>query len=108
MEAPETARRITVLSNCFLTFVSLFLVFGQWFTDDDPAAGSTSHLEAVFPDNEPLQVGVLVALLIFGVTLATIALHQFWNRFVATVFTLRTITLAEAYALSLIIYILLA
>ena len=95
--------RITIRFNLFLTFVFVLINIAEMLTDD--AAGRISHIDNVIPDSL-LKIIVLVFLLVAVLWLSSIAVKQFWNRLIATLTTVRHITLAEAYALLLIVAIL--
>jgi hypothetical protein len=82
------------------------LIGFSWLMEDAGAEGAVSHLEATF--TSPLvRGGVLIAAVLLALFLPAVAVHQFWNRCVTDIFSLRAVTFTEGYAFSTILLILL-
>jgi hypothetical protein len=107
MNTSPRPKRIDAAFNVFLTAVMVFFSFLDWITDDKDSADTTSLLEAAFSDSLIGQGIVLLTGLVLGLVLTAVAVQQFWNRCVTDVFSLRAVTLAEAYAFSLVTWIIL-
>ncbi len=87
---------ITPWFNVFLTVVVFFNCTAAALSDHTEK--SFSILSRVFANSFAGGLFVSLAIVAVGMSLSTIALHQFWIRFLTYKFHLRPISLAETYA----------
>lgn len=64
-----------------------------------PLDQKKNYLDIMFPDG---SIGLLAVTLLLMLVFGTILVREFWCRFIADIFSLRSITTQEAYSLLLI------